>query len=81
MENSIYVDPDSSEPIELGTRKFPFKSLIWAIRTIFHNHDLLQNYEIYLNANSPHFINSKVEPIFIFETKNLTIMYLNYLSL
>ena len=32
-----YIDPSSTEIIELGTKKFPYKALIWPIREIYHN--------------------------------------------
>ena len=74
MANEYFVDPNSVEPIQLGTKQFPFKDLIWPIKLIFHQKDEDEEYRIFLHVGSQHYINSKLEPILIFETKNLTIM-------
>ena len=67
VESQMFVDPSSLEPVELGTRSFPFKSLALPFKVLFHQSDKQRNYEILLKSFKNHYLESEFEPLIILD--------------
>eukprot|EP00347_Sterkiella_histriomuscorum_P005230 403357394 len=73
--SKIYIDPDSRDYLELGTKTYPYKQIQPAIKEIFENlpSAQFQSFEILIKQNSTLFFNSRLEHHYFDGLYNLTI--------
>ena len=68
------MDAYSQQPVELGTKDFPYKALIYAVREIFQSGiGLSQQVFINIKNDTVNIISEAIEPLVFIYTYNVTL--------